>query len=184
MSTAEPAKVIAVVGMPGSGKGTFCDAAREGGWSVFAFRDMVERKAKELKIDKGPLTLKHVGDEMRKEIGPDWIAVEAAKAARASGAGLVCFDDSRTEEEVACLRKEFPRLKLVGIFADKPLRFQRILARKRWDDNVTVEILEHKENAGGAWGIPKLLEMADVRIENRGTLAEFKARARAVLSAL
>jgi dephospho-CoA kinase len=169
---AETSQVIAVVGMPGSGKGTFCEVAKSRGFEIVSFGDIAREVTKrEAQNTEGAFAVHNVVDRLRKEIGPDWIAREAAKAAKTES---ICFDDVRTPEELAYLKEKFPTLKLFGIIANKEDRYSRLLARARWDDRGTREELEKKDSGGGAWGIPKLLELSDTKLENNGTLDEFR----------
>ena len=177
-------RAIAVVGMPGSGKGTFCDVAKGYGWNVISFGDISRETTKrELERAEGAFAVADMADRLRKERGPDWIAREAVK--RAEGVnGNVCFDDPRTAEEIYYLRQEYPSIKLVGMLSEDEDRYSRLLDRARWDDKGTLDDIRKKDQKGGAWGIPKLLELADYRIGNDGTLEDLKAKSSELLGTL
>lgn len=183
---AEPQKVIAVVGMPGSGKGTFSEEAAKDGWTVIAFGDITREVARrELGQITDPFAVHRLVDGKRKTIGQDWIAKEAVAEAKSSGTGLICLDGARTPEEITYVKKEYPGAKLIGILADDATRHARLLARSRVDDSgATLEQIREKDKSGGAWGIPELISMADIRIENNGTIEEFRGKSRKVLASL
>ncbi|MFH0961365.1 MAG: AAA family ATPase [archaeon] len=180
MAEPEARKVIAVVGMPGSGKGTFCEVAAELGWMVITFREVAVEATKKHDASNDALAIHRVADRLRKEIGPDWIAREIAGRMK-SLSGKICLDDMRTPEELRFLKGAFPELKVIGISAQKEDRFDRLIRRNRWDDHVDRETLEKKDSGGGAWGIPSLLEKSDFLVENAGALEEFRSASRKIL---
>jgi dephospho-CoA kinase len=177
-------KALAVVGMPGSGKGAFSSIAGSRGWNVIAFGDISREVAKrELGSIDNALAVGEFTDRMRKERGLDWIAKEAIRKAETLE-GDVCFDSVRTLEEIACLRQKYPQLKIVGIFAPDEKRYDRLLARARWDDKGSRDELKKKDQKGGAWGIRKVLEIVDIKIENSGTMEEMQEKCSALLNSL
>jgi dephospho-CoA kinase len=177
-------KALAVVGMPGSGKGTFSSVAGSRGWNVIAFGDISREVAKrELGSIDNALAVGEFTDKMRKERGLDWIAKEAVRKAETLP-GNVCFDSVRTLEEIACLRGKYPHLKIVGILAPDEKRYDRLMTRARWDDKGSLDELKKKDQKGGAWGIQKVLEIADIRIENQGPLEEMQRKCSALLDSL
>lgn len=175
-------RAIAIAGMPGSGKGTLCELAKEAGFSVISFGDIArEVTRREAGKFENAHAVGSLADKLRREIGPDWIAQEAAKKAETIE-GDICFDDTRTGEEVLFLRKKYPALVLVGISVDDDERYRRIFERKRPDDLGTLEEIRKKDGLGGAWGIRELLKSAQVTIPNNSTIEEFSAKARRRLS--
>lgn len=182
----EKGKAIAVVGLPGSGKGTLSEVAREAGFFVVAFgditREVTKREAKE-GTETNAFTVTEVANRLRKEVGPDWIAREAEK--KAKGHTLICFDDPRTPEEIGYLKSQNPSLQVFAVVSDNETRYSRILSRKRWDDLGTIDDVRKKDKeSGGAWGIAKLTEEADVVLENNSSLEDFRRKAETAIGRL
>jgi len=179
----EQGNAIAVVGLPGSGKGTLSEVARKAGFFVVAFGDItreVTRRESPNGAGTTAFTVTEVANRLRKEVGPDWIAREAAK--KAKGNSLVCFDDPRTPDEIAYLRTQYPTLRVFAVVSDNETRYSRILSRKRWDDLGTIDDVRKKDSeSGGAWGIAKLTDEADFVLENNSSIEEFRLKAESAI---
>lgn len=167
-------KVIAFVGMPGSGKGTCTDyLARQHSWPVVHFGNMVYEEVQRRGLDNVKDEV-FVREDMRKKEG---VAVLAKHAARKvsdyfkKGQTVVVLDGLYSWSEYKHLEKEFgDDLLVIAITAPKKLRRQRVLDRKDAHRKYTLEQLITREVAeieniekGGP------IAMADYTIVNDST---------------
>jgi len=177
-------RVIGVVGLPASGKGEFSRIAREMGVPVVVMGDVIRRKAAEEGIREDDTGLGGIGNRLRKEHGMDAIARFTIPAVEATGAPLVVIDGIRGDAEVQAFRARFPEFVLVGIVASFEARLARLAARGRTDDSGQRENLKLRDARERGWGLARALRQAEHVIKNEGTLPEFEAKVRALLSQL
>ena len=101
-------------------------------------------------------------------------------------ASRAVVDSIRHPGEVDVLRT-LPRFLLLGIDAPQPLRFERSLNRGRAGDGATLEDFaakERRENSATEAGQQLLatFRLADIEIDNNGTLEELHEKAREALT--
>lgn len=168
--------VIGTVGLPGSGKGEFAEVAREQGVPVVTMGDVVRQACR----DRGLNPADHHGriaQELREEEGPDAIAARSLPLIESAleDSGVVVVDGLRSGVEVEVFEAAFgDAFTLVAIEAPFEVRRERIDQRGR--DNVDAESLRDREERERGFGMDEAIELADVRIENTGTLAAFRER--------
>jgi len=144
-------KVIALVGLPGSGKGTCTDYLHEAyGWPVVHFGNMVyeEVARRGLDIVKDET---FVREDMRAQEGKAVLAKHVAHKTRthsSEGADIVVLDGLYSWSEYKHLVEEFgDNLAVVAVTAPKKLRHARALARKDARRQYTLEQLVVREYA-------------------------------------
>ena len=127
-------KVIALVGMPGSGKGTCTDYLGEKhGWPVVHFGNMVYDEVQRRGLDN-VRDEAFVREDMRAQEGKAVLAKHVARKVAdyaAEGARVVVLDGLYSWSELLYLREVFgDNLSVVATAAPRKLRYQRILNRK------------------------------------------------------
>jgi dephospho-CoA kinase len=114
----------------------------------------------------------------------DAIAQLCVPEIRRQTAPLVLVDGIRGDTEVALFRKQFPGFTLISIESSFEDRLARIAARARSDDFTTAEELRTRDSRELGWGLGNALKVADIRLENKGSLLEFSGRVRDLLCKL
>ena len=99
-------------------------------------------------------------------------------------APLVLVDGIRGDAEVRVFRRRFPGFVLVAIDSSFEHRLERLGARGRSDDGTSAAALRVRDQRERRWGLDAALAMADVRIRNDGTLAEYAAAVHELLDGL
>jgi dephospho-CoA kinase len=127
-------KVIALVGMPGSGKGTCTDYLGETySWPVIHFGNMVYEEVQRRGLDNVRDEI-FVREDMRAQEGKAVLAKHVARKTHeyaANGAPVVVLDGLYSWSELLYLREEFgDSLSVVAVAAPRKLRYQRILNRQ------------------------------------------------------
>jgi len=168
--------VIGIVGLPGSGKSEAATVAREQGVPVVTMGDVIRQACRDRDLD--PAT-RHgeMARRLRAENGPDAIAQESLPAIeeRLEDSNTVVVDGIRSDVEVERFREAFGEaFLLVEVWAPFETRAERLDLRGR-DAGVAAggESLAERDEREKGFGMDDAMEMADVRVENTGTLAEF-----------
>jgi dephospho-CoA kinase len=174
-------KVIGVVGLPASGKGEFSRIAEDLGVPVVVMGDVIRKSL----FDRGlPPTDENLGEmsrALREEYGREAIALLCIPAIEAQDAPLVLVDGIRSDAEVALFRERFEGFTLIGVEAPFTVRFQRLNDRKRSDDPDDEESMRARDARELGWGLGRALEMADVTLNNEGSIQEFRDEVRRIL---
>lgn len=143
------ARIIAFVGMPGSGKGTCTDYLHDTyGWPIVHFGKMVyeevERRGLNIVKDEA-----FVREDMRKQEGKDVLAKHAARKVErliAENHQVIILDGLYSWTEYKYLVGEFSdSLIVIAITAPKKLRHERTLKRKDAHRQYTLEQLVERE---------------------------------------
>jgi len=171
-------RVIVVVGLPGSGKEVFAEVAREYGYRILRMGDVVREEARRQGLD---LVDGNVGTLANSEREKHGLGVWAERTIpRLEGKTVI--DGCRGDAELKVFRETLGRdMMIVAVDAPPEVRFERIVARGRKDAAVSWEHFRQRDERERSWGIGRALELAEVTIQNDGTLEEFQAKARALL---
>lgn len=176
-------RVIGTVGMPGSGKSEAATVAEEAGVPVLIMGDVIRQECR----DRGLDPAQHHGriaQALREENGPGAIAQRSLPIIEEhlADSDTVLVDGIRSDVEVETFREAFGEdFTLVHVYAPRELRKERIESRDRPGDT-DGESLEAREEREKGFGMEEAIELADVRIENTGTLEEFHEAFRDLLS--
>ena len=178
-------KILAIVGMSGSGKSVVIDYLVEKGYPKVYFGGMILKGMERQGIPINEENEKKFREEIREKEGKDWVVRQAISEARdliAAGQKRVVMDGVYSYAEYKLLKHEFPgQLTVAAVVVDKNLRYKRVGKREvrplnpeeiRSRDAAEVENLEK----GGP------IAMADYYLLNNGTIAELHDRVQEVLA--
>jgi adenylate kinase len=126
--------IVAIVGLPGSGKTEAAKYYKKRGLPVISFSDVVNTKINRMKLPHTLEVHKKVRQDLRDKYGFEAMAYlnkqkidkELLKN------NTVIVEGMRSWEEYEYLRHHYPKVKLtiLALHADKPIRFDRISNRK------------------------------------------------------
>jgi len=176
-------KIVAIVGMTGSGKGTAVEyLSRKFGWPSVHFGNMVydevARRGLDIVRDEN-----NVREDMRAKEGAAVFAKRAAKKARelfADGAKTVIFDGLYSWSEDKFLRAEFGEdIITVAIVAPKNLRYDRAVHRREERNGQLRKYSRANVRARDAREIEKIekggpIAFADYYVLNDGDVAKLQ----------
>ncbi len=122
--------------------------------------------------------------ELLQEKGPDIIAryiVGMCGQDLSDGAIITGF---RTIEEIQYIRTQFPDCKVVYIDASERTRFERHLHRGRTESIKTLHDFQEHDRQQWRFGLLSVAhDLADIKIENEGTIRDFHTQIDALLEA-
>ena len=175
--------IVALVGMPGSGKSVAADYLRQRGIPVIRFGQIVTDEVARRGLDLNPANEQTVREDLRRQYGMDVCAQLSIPSLRALTAQhpLVGIDGLYSLSELKTLTAEFgASLAVLAIFTPRAVRYERLARRPerpltpdeaRHRDYREIETLEK----GGP------IALADLTLVNDGSPEELVAKvARAI----
>ncbi|MBN2112110.1 AAA family ATPase [Candidatus Woesearchaeota archaeon] len=175
-------KIIAITGMPGSGKKIIRQEIEKKGIPVFVMRHVVEDDLRAKGVEPTNTSLREYATKLRKEHGLDIVAKRSLEIVRKMGVHVVVLDGIRGDAEIHFLKSQ-PDIDfiLIAAIASKETRFERLKQRGLEWDMKTKEEFEYREKKELGWGLGAAIELADYKIENEGTVEEFRKNIEKVL---
>lgn len=179
MSTDKHAKIIALVGLAGSGKSSAVDYFTAKGIPKIYFGGIIYQAMAEAGIEPTWDNQQQFREEIRAKEGKDFVVKRAIKNAHDlinAGQKMIVLDGLYTWSEYKILKHEFPgQMSVVAIVTPKHLRYQRMAKRPerpmqpREIDQRDWSEIENLEKGGP-------IAIADYFVINDGSLEELHAQ--------
>lgn len=173
-------KILAIVGLPGSGKTTAIEAIKDLG-IVVSMGDVIRNEAKNRNLEPSGNNIGKIAKELREKGGPAIIAemcVDTIKNLKNDN--VIFVDGIRSLSEVNIFRR-FWKFPIIAILVDEKKRFNRLFERGRSDDPKSLEVLKDRDKREIEFGLDKVLESADYKILNNSTIEDLKNETRKVV---
>jgi len=169
-------KVIVFTGMPFSGKSVAVQLAKDYGISVIRMGDMIWEETKKQELELNDKNVGMIANQMRKEHGMDiWARRTLEKTKSMNKEEIVVIDGVRNNEEIETFKQELDGdFVVVAIKASTETRHQRGMNRGRQDDSKDEKQIKERDQREIGWGLNKVIDNADIAIENEGNIDEFK----------
>lgn len=180
-------EVFGVTGTYGAGKGTVVDILKTKGFTHLSVSDYLMEKVKEAEWPENRDSLIKMGNELREKFGPGYLAEQLYDRALGIGVGKVIIESIRTEGEINVLRNKGQFI-LLGVDADRRLRYDRAMARNSIKDGVTFEEFcksednEMTSTDPNKQNLERCIELSDYIILNNGTLDELQIRVNNIIN--
>lgn len=179
-------KIIAIVGMSGSGKSVAVDYLTNKNYPKVYFGGMIYKEMEKRGIERTPdgEAEKKFREEIREKEGKDWVVrqvIAEAKDLIAAGQKRIVLDGVYSWTEYKILKQEFPAsLTFIAVVVDKKLRYNRVAARpERPFTTAAIRERDRSELENLEKGAP--IAAADYYILNNGTVAEMEAHLAEIL---
>ena len=177
------AQVVAVCGMPGSGKGEFAAVLSDAQVPIVSMGDMIRAEVRARGLMEEPHVFGEVAAELRAKHGEDVLAVRLCDRVDEllQDHELVLIEGLRgTAEDAVFSARWNGAYRTVAIHANSELRFQRIVQRGRSEDGDRAAFEARNARERG-WGLEVLISDANDVLMNDVELDKFKARCSAWL---
>lgn len=167
---------IAIVGLPGSGKSAAAEFFRSGGFTILRFGDQTDIGVKEQGLPLTEENERKYREKIRRDLGMAAMAIKIEPRIREAQAHTdhIVLDGMRSWEEYLYLKKKFPSIVTLAIYASPAIRYRRLgvrserpLTEKESKARDYAEI-EHL-NSGGP------IAIADYIIKNETTTGQLEA---------
>ena len=169
-------RVVAICGMPGSGKGVFGEVAKELGLPVRSMGDQIRAEVDARGLAGDPHVFGRVALELREEFGDQVLADRLAPVVEADlqNNTLVIIEGMRgVAERDIFVQYWGDDFGILSISASAEERFQRISARGRAEDGNRSTFTERDERELG-WGLGELILGSSWELTNEGGLDAFR----------
>ncbi len=175
-------KILAFVGMPASGKSEAASVLRDKGITVINMGDVIREEVMRRGMKPTDANTGGIGTEMRENEGSDAVAKRCIPKIKTIKEYFIGIDGVRSVYEVERFKGTFGSdFTLVSVDSPLELRFERVLSRKRSDDMQDISDLQIRDERELGWGMGEAMKIADVVIENNGTLEEFREKITALM---
>lgn len=123
-------KIIAIVGMCGSGKSVACEYLEELGFKRVYFGGLTMKILKDLNLEVTPENEKKVREDLRKKHGMAAYAIELLPEIKDLSKNYdVVLDGLYSWDELVVLKENFKDLITIAIITDKKIRYERLNIR-------------------------------------------------------
>ncbi|MEM4491714.1 MAG: AAA family ATPase, partial [Sulfolobales archaeon] len=156
--------IVCVTGMPGSGKTLIAKFLSNSLGAYVNMGDVVRSKAAELGIEPTSDNLMRLAVELRKSLGLDAVAREAAKNFPNSSE-VVVVDGVRSLDEVRFF-SSIAHTVVVAVHASPKTRYERLRKRGREDDPTAFSKFLDRDSKELELGIGSVIALADVMVVN------------------
>ena len=182
----ENVKILAIVGMSGSGKSVAVDYLTEKGYPKVYFGGMIYKEMEKrgiIRTEDGE-SEKEFREMIRETEGKDWVVrqvIAETKDLIAAGQKRIVLDGVYSWTEYKTLKKEFPQcLTFIAIVVDKKLRYKRVAVRpNRAFDTAAIRERDRSEIENLEKGGP--IAAADYYVLNNGTIEDVRTRVDEIL---
>ena len=182
----ENVKILAVVGMSGSGKSVVVDYLTDKGYPKVYFGGMIYKEMEKRGIERTEdgESEKKFREEIREKEGKDWVVrqvIAETKDLISAGQKRIVLDGVYSWTEYKTLKHEFPQsLTFVAIVVDKNLRYDRVAKRPgRAFDAKSIRERDRREIENLEKGGP--IVAADYYILNNGSVEDVESRVDEIL---
>lgn len=166
--------IIAIVGLPGTGKTDAADFFQKKNLPTISFGKIINNYINQKNLPHNEETHKKVREEIRKKYGKEALAVLNIEKIKENlkNNSIIIIEGMRSWEEYLYLKKEFPKVKLVIVclFTDKDIRYKRISKRNNRSEHYGEE-RDINEIVGINMG--PTIAYADFVIKNNYSLKDF-----------
>lgn len=177
-------KILAVVGMSGSGKSVAVDYLTSKEYPKVYFGGMILQEMKKRGIEITPENEKNFREMIRKTEGNDWVVkqvIAEVKKLIESGQKRIILDGVYSWTEYCILKHEFPgELTFMAVVVNKHLRFKRVANRPERPFN-TEEIQERDRSEIENLEKGGPIAAADYYVLNNGSVADMHQKIEEIL---
>ncbi|MBQ3452821.1 AAA family ATPase [Candidatus Saccharibacteria bacterium] len=179
-------KILAIVGMSGSGKSVLVDHLTDKGYPKIYFGGMIYKEMEKRGIERTEdgESEKQFREQIRETEGKDWVVnqvIAEAKDLIQAGQKRLILDGVYSWTEYKILKREFPRcLTFIAVVVDKHLRYDRVAKRPgRSFDGRAIRERDRSEIENLEKGGP--IAAADYYILNNGTIDDANSQLEHIL---
>ena len=178
-------RVIALVGMCGSGKSVCCEVFQSRGWEYVYFGGVTMAELEKRGLEKNEANERMVREELRREYGPAAFAILLKPVIREKLArGNVCLDGLYSWSEYKILKEELGDvMEVAAVITNRATRYERISRRAvrpltpAQAQSRDIAEIENMEKGGP-------IALADYFLMNDGSMEDLTARTHALIDSV
>jgi len=174
-------KVIAIVGMPGAGKGFVSQPARSQGIPVLVCGDVIREETKRRGLPLTPDNMGRVMLAIRREEGPAVVAERLVPKIASSRSTVAVVEGVRSMAEVDAFGRDYA-VTIVAVHASPKTRCERLITRARSDDPKSWEEFVERDSRELRVGIGNVIALAGQMLVNEGSPEDIRRASEFVIS--
>ncbi|TFG19517.1 MAG: flagellar hook-basal body complex protein FliE [Promethearchaeota archaeon] len=174
MSHMKSKTLIAIVGLPASGKSTAIEAVKRLA-PVVIMGDVIRAEVLHRALEPSPENIGSIAKELRKKYGKDIIAKRCIEKINTIDEPVILIDGIRSLSEVNLFREHWP-IYVIAITCSNQTRFKRIKTRGRADDTIDDELIRKRDQRELQFGLGEVIERAEYKIENEKDIESLKRK--------
>ena len=162
--------LIAIAGLPGSGKSMVARVLRDAGLKVYVMGDVVRRELERRKLERTAENLTRIALEIRRKHGMGGVAELMLKELESERSWPIVVDGVRSVEELKVFSRVAECIHVIAVHASPSTRYERLRARgrpgdpKSWDEFARRDALELK------FGLGNVIALADTVFVNESSI--------------
>ena len=168
--------------MPGSGKTEATLFLDEKIFSKVVMGDVIREEMKSQDIPINSKNMREFMIKLREKEGMDVVAKKCSPKIEKIDSEIIIIDGLRNIEEVDFFKKSLPNFKIIAIISSLETRYKRLLARKREDDSLDINLLKERDKKEISVGISKVIEEADYLVDNEGTKVQLQEDLKTIIN--
>ncbi len=176
--------IIAITGMPGSGKSTVSEiVSKLLGCPLVSMGDVVREEVKKRGLPLIPEAIEKVAQDLRKEKGPNAVALLTLdKIINFFNNKYLCVivDGVRSLDEIEVFSKH-ANVCIIAVHASPAVRLERLLSRGREGDISSLQEFKMRDRANLKLGLGNVIALADFMIINEGDLGDLENMAKKLI---
>jgi len=171
-------KIIAVTGMPGSGKGEVAEVARAIQLKVYSMGDIVRTYFKRNCPERDPIETGMYADMERKKHGKNiWARrlIQTIELELEPNDDIIIIDGLRSKFESDLFKGHWgPNFRVLAVHSSPGTRFQRLSERGRGDDSKDRRKFDKRDERELGWGLGEVISLSDLILNNECSIDEFR----------
>jgi dephospho-CoA kinase len=175
--------IIAITGMPGTGKALVSAIAKELDLPIYILGDVIRNEAKSRGLQPSGENLGKLMLELREREGKGVVARRLIPIIKKKRNKFVVVEGVRSLEEVKEFRVFFNVL-ILGIHSSPTQRFRRLINRGRSDDPKNWNDFVERDERELKVGLGDVIALSDIMILNDSTINRFKSKINSLLKGL
>lgn len=174
--------IIALVGLPGSGKGTAAKILEKHGFQIVRFGEVTDKELKKMGLEINEKNEREIRERIRKELGMGAYAImNAPLIDEKLKKSNVVVDGLRSFEEYKILKERFgEKLKTVAIISSQEKRIERLKNRKV-RPLAEEELKDRDKNELITLNVGETLARADYKIVNESSIKDLENKIKKVV---
>lgn len=175
--------IVAVAGMPGSGKGEAIDLFIRRDFAVVALGDAVRDETRRRGLELSGANLSETADSLRVTEGDEIWARRTLEKVKEKDLDRLVIDGVRSLSELEFF-EEYLRSKIciIAIHASPAVRYERMRQRRREDDRDDDKALLARDSRELDYGLGKVIALANHMIVNESSLSVLRERLETLFS--
>lgn len=182
--------IIGLVGPIAAGKSTTVTILKQKGFTSYSLSDRIREEIQNRNLEITRETLNHVSNELRETVGADVLAKKTSELIDKENPDKVVIDSIRNPQEINFLKNHFG-MYIIGLIAPQQKRYDffanrttNITGIDTWEEFKALDDMELAQSGENKQQVNECLKLADIVIENTGTVEELEQKLEDILKSL